>query len=270
MSNQYKVISLNFTKECNLNCPICYRSGKSEKPKDLQFFIDMIPYLAKLTKQVALGGGEPLLFQDFVYKFSKEAKKYNLYVNITTNGSIKPLKSTLKYLHMISISFDRYKIKNLNNLSNFKNLVSYFKNNNKLVGANFLIDDNLDLNREFFTIIDFLESLKLDYIYLLLIKNYKSPDVLKKLKLNIKAVSELYNNIFIDNLLNTILINNSYTNWKRPCGFGIDEISIDENGYVYGCSFDDKPILKLDKPSDILKLRDISMGRRYSCPYLKI
>ena len=61
-----------------------------------------------------------------------------------------------------------------------------------------------------------------------------------------------------------------YSNWKTPCHYGKDIISISETGSVCGCSFDkdDISLLKLDNPSDILKIKDIKIKERYLCPYL--
>ena len=62
----------------------------------------------------------------------------------------------------------------------------------------------------------------------------------------------------------------SYGNWKKSCHYGKDLVSIDETGNICGCSFDpkDKALLKLEKPSDLMKITKIKVCERFNCPYL--
>ena len=63
---KYQVIALHPTTECNLDCPICYRPKETKNNKSKQFFIDLVKELKPYTDQLAIGGGEPLLDQQFL------------------------------------------------------------------------------------------------------------------------------------------------------------------------------------------------------------
>ena len=261
----YKVISLHFTRDCNLNCSFCYRKKKPTKNKPFKFFIDMIPYLSKLTKQIAIGGGEPFLYPHFLMEFAKKAKKYGLIVNVTTNGTL-PMKDYVDDIEMVSVSFDSEKIKYKEDIDRFVNALKELKGKTK-IGVNFLMEYDKDpliiLNMTPF----FFKGIKVDSLYALCPKKWKSPNILKY-KGILLLISELYPNFYVDDLTYKIITENKYSNWDSPCHYGTGIISIDEQGYVYGCSFDDEPLLKLNKPNDILKIKDIKIKKRYSCPYL--
>jgi organic radical activating enzyme len=73
------------------------------------------PYLAKLDPQIALGGGEPLLYPEIIQETAQTAHEAGLLVNFTTNGKLfdqmtdSEIYTTLYHISMISISFENYK-----------------------------------------------------------------------------------------------------------------------------------------------------------------
>ncbi|HDD72574.1 MAG TPA: hypothetical protein ENG00_00620 [Candidatus Aenigmarchaeota archaeon] len=73
----------------------------------------------------------------------------------------------------------------------------------------------------------------------------------------------------MDDLTYRILEEGRYRNWKEPCHYGKDIISIDEMGRVAGCSFSRDYKLLLEKPGDVLKVLNLDFEERFSCPYLK-
>ena len=260
---RFEVISLHFTNQCNLKCPMCYRNQKEDKKNELpkKFFIDMIPYLSELTPQVALGGGEPFLFPQFIKDFSHRAKMWGLLTNVTTNGiPYIPIKA-LKDIEMVSVSYDRFKV---NNIFQYMDRIEILSGNTK-IGCNLLLDnDILKYKGTFIEFIDTLFRTKVDRIFLLYPKGFGHIPILKHADF-LKYLSIKYEHLYVDDYIKSVLSNNSEQNWKTPCHYGKGIISIDEKGGVYGCSFSKEPLLKLEKPKDILKILDLNIGERYSC-----
>lgn len=248
---------------------MCYREKESTGKKSLQFFKDLIPYLAELTPQVAIGGGEPFLYPKFIRDFSKEAKEYGLITNVTTNGTL-PMKDYVKDVEMVSVSFDRWKNRiGLKGLKDLTKKIEQLKGRTR-IGCNFLLDIFYTFKPEWFLMeLDALFSRGIERIFALYPKNWKFIDVLK-LKPMYYAPTFKYKHFYVDDLTNQILTENSYSNWKHPCHYGKSIISINEKGEVTGCSFSKTPVLTLDEPSDLMKIKDIKFKERYSCPYLKL
>lgn len=265
-----KVVALHFTKKCNMNCECCYRQyQKTEKELPKEFFIKLIPYIKEIAPQVAVGGGECLLFPEFIKEFAKECKKNNLYCNITTNGTLIPSvdDSVFKDITMVSISFDKYKIKAREDVKRFTDNIKKLKGLGVLVGVNFLIDAKEMEKCKFVKIVDWFFHLGVDRVFALYPKNVEFIDILKHKK-QYEYLTLKYKNFYVDDLTSKILAE-GYDNWKTPCHYGKDVISIDENGYVAGCSFETEKVLKLQEPSDLLKIKNYVFSDRMSCPFLK-
>lgn len=278
---KYKVISLHpHLKGCNLNCPFCYvNKTKTKNQKLRKFWYDLIPYMAKLTNQIALGSdGEPFMDIPFVKKFSKECKNNELICNVTSNGRLlmdlddRELKDILKNITLLSISFDNYKIKTKQDLKNYIQLVKRIKKITKCqVGSNLLINkDMFEKNGlKFKILVDNLFMIGVDRVFALSPKNIPCPDILK-FKLIYQILSVKHKHFYIDDCSKMILEEEKYFNWCKSCHYGKGFISINENGIITGCSFDcsDKALLKLKNPKDILKITKIKPKERFSCPYL--
>ena len=271
MPSFFDVISIHFTTECGQNCPMCYRPKDKKAEKDEQFFLDMIPYLKELCPQIALGGGEPYKNPDFVADFSRIAKGYKLLTNVTTNGKESIPDYAVKNIEMVSVSFDQHKIKNIDDFKDYIKLTHSLKKKTR-VGANMLVDNQMVSEPDIFLklIVRLFYQAKVERVFALYPKNWEFLDILK-IKEYYQAFTSVFKHFYIDDLTNKILCEESYCKWKKPCHYGKSIISINEDGYVTGCSFDgpDKALLKLDKPKDILKIRDVVPEERYSCPYLK-
>jgi len=272
----FKVVSIHPTNVCNLNCSFCYK-GKGDIEPDEKFWCKMPKYLKEITNQVAMGGGEIFLFPEFIKKFSKRCIDNDLICNITSNGrplmkmSDKLLKKILSNIKMVSISFDKEKIKTSEDLTNYMNLVNRIKKLTKCeVGCNLLVDSNM-FEKEglvLYRLVNYLfKIVGVDRIFALSLKNYPCPDILKHKDIY-KALSMKYRNFFVDDLSRMIIDNNSYEDWKVPCHRGLDMISIQENGGISTCSFA-KSFTYLKEPKDLLSIEipKEEMGVS-SCPFL--
>jgi len=266
---------------CDLNCSFCYKKKKltgNEKPE--KFWYELVKYINQLTNQVAIGSdGEPFMNPGFIKKLSKCYKKEGLIVNVTSNGrplmkmNDLELKKELKDITMISLSFDHEKVKNKKDLDNYIKLVKRIKKlTNCQVGCNLLINNNMFKSNgfPFYGLVDYLFKVAgVDRVFNLYPKNSYFVDIIPY-KLIYEAISLKYNHFYVDDLSLCILKNQKYSKWSKSCHFAKDIISISETGAVCGCSFDNdkKALLQLEKPEDLLKLQDMKIEPRYSCPYL--
>jgi sulfatase maturation enzyme AslB (radical SAM superfamily) len=276
---RFKVVSVHFTKACNLKCGFCYRGEQDttgERPR--QFFLDLIPYIAKLAPQVALGGGSPLIDVPFVKQFAHECKAYNLICNITTNGrkllemSDDEVKDVLKDVTMLSVSFDSYKWPKP---QQYMELIHRLKRlTNIQIGANMLLElpmfaDGTGLGMAK-TVQWLFEKAKIDRVFALYPKNMDfNVDITKEdIKSFYQALTMKYKRFYVDDVSKMIL-SEGYDNWKTPCHRGKDIISIDEKGGVSMCSFD-KPIIILDKPKYLIDIVEaIKVCGFDSCPFVR-
>ena len=264
---RYKVIALHFTNRCNLRCPFCYKKQDNNiKQKPFKFFIDLVPYLAEMTNQIALGGGEPLLFPAFLRAFGEECKKYGLILNVTTNGYLSLSPDIQKLITMLSVSFDKAKYNY--NLPRYIKAVNKYKHTR--LGCNLLISNELfNPPSNFYGVVKHLLTNNIvERIFALYPKGWEFVPILKY-KALYQLMTKEFQHFYVDDLTHKILSEDNYIKWKKPCHYGTDLISIHEDGGVTGCSFDRKPLFVMENPDDINKILDIDIKKRYSCPYLQ-
>lgn len=98
---------LKITKRCNLRCRHCLEYKFQEKELSLEKVKYMLKKLAKAgTVHLSINGGEPLIRKD-IGKIIKYAKKLNMGVGITTNGTFVPKKiNDLRGIEFLGISLD--------------------------------------------------------------------------------------------------------------------------------------------------------------------
>ena len=290
---KFEVVAIHFTGDCNLHCSFCYQKKKEQLvvpgQKDLSFFLGLPLYLKEITRQVALGGGEPFLYPyTFVRPFSKECSRYRIICNVTTNGTyfqklfqenlVEELREVLKYITMVSISFDKEKVRNKEDIDNYFKVVDWIKRIAEVkVVCNLLVDEEMfdEKNRFFYLVEELLAHV--DSVYALCSKLIKYPPILER-KAEYLLLTKLHpEKFFVDDLTYKIISEKSYDNWKTPCHYGSKIVSIDKYGRVFGCSFDDKEedkIIQLEYPGDVLCLKPgitpdgVELKKRYSCPYL--
>lgn len=280
---KYSVVSIHYTKECNINCPFCYKkkspkedgnNADAEKPKG--FWYSLVPKIKEISNQIALGGGEPFVNIPFVEEFGRVCKANGVILNVTSNGRALmdlddgELKRALENITLISLSFDKYKIQTTADINNYKTLVKRIsKQTNCQVGSNLLINEDMffEKGRRFREVVDMLFMEGCDRVFALCPKNFKCPDILK-FKETYQHLTIKYKHFYVDDLTKMILSENKYSKWENKCHKGRDLISINENGGVSSCSFAE-PFVYLKKPEELLNL-DIPKceGGLNSCPFL--
>ena len=106
--DKYKKVYIEITNSCNLNCSFCSPVKKEKRFMTEEEFEHVLEEVSKVTKVIYIHvKGEPLLHPKII-DFLKLAEKYNLKVNLTTNGTLFPkliekLKDC-KALHKINFS----------------------------------------------------------------------------------------------------------------------------------------------------------------------
>ena len=85
---KYKKIYIEITNNCNLNCSFCSKSNKEKKFMSLNEFEIILNKIKDYTDYIYLHvKGEPLLHPNIIEMINL-ADKYNLKVNLTTNGTL--------------------------------------------------------------------------------------------------------------------------------------------------------------------------------------
>lgn len=272
--SKFEVISVHFTNGCNLNCPICYIKKGGDIPKPHSFFIELVKYMKWFTRQIALGGGEPLLYPKFIKEFGKECKKEKLILNVTTNGkriidyTRNQLKLILKDVKMLSVSFDKYK---WNYIEDYAKVIMKLQETMRIeIGSNLLLDKSMfdDNGKVLAKLVSYLfDIIGVNRIFLLYPKYHDLGIYLPKFKDLLASLSTIYPHLYTDDSVRQILYQ-GYKNWSDPCHYG-NLVSINPTGHVFGCSFEKTPIMKLREPKDFLKIREMEISKRNDCPFIR-
>lgn len=240
---------------------------------DEGLFLGLPRHLKDITDQVALGGGEPTLYPELVQQFAQECKDYDLICNLTTNGYLikdwgdEKVGHFCENLTMTSVSLDEAKYKQWKDGNEFLDTCKRLKRHT-LVGCNLLTDQDLMEDGNLIRMTGRLFERGLDRVFSLYPKNFPGPDIIPY-KNHYIYLSTKHPDFYVDDLTYKILDEEKYSDWDTPCHYGKDIVSINEKGQVSGCSFSDDYKLTLEKPGDILKIKNVDFEDRYSCPYIR-
>lgn len=87
---KYRKIYIEITNKCNLSCSFCSKVKRPRKFMSIDEFEEILKKVQDYTDYIYLHvKGEPLLHPEII-NFLKLAEKYNLKVNLTTNGTLFP------------------------------------------------------------------------------------------------------------------------------------------------------------------------------------
>ncbi len=98
---------------CNLSCVWCdskYTWENQDKAKEgIDYFLmdiqEILNYISKFyCNRVVITGGEPLLHQEKLKNLLKELKNKGYYIEIETNGTIKPKEEIIKLVDLFNVS----------------------------------------------------------------------------------------------------------------------------------------------------------------------
>lgn len=248
---KYKRIYIEITNNCNLNCSFCSKVLKPRRNMTPEEFELILNKIKDYTDYIYLHvKGEPLVHKDII-SFINLADKYNLKVNLTTNGTIfdKYAEELGKCKNLNKINFSLHCEHNKPNyLEDIFDNIKYLSPNTTVIYRLWTMKNNeLDSNSQ-----EIVEKIK-DYYNL-------SPKIVNKIKNenNIKISSTIY--VDKDNEFIWPEITN-----HKSCGFcyGLTtHIAILVDGIVVPCCLDSNGVIDL---GNIYKdnLEDIINSDRY-------
>ncbi len=119
---------------CNLSCEFCdtkyaLTEGKEMNPDEV--FNEVNRYSAK---RIIFTGGEPALYDNFMYDFMNEHPEYGYFIE--TNGTI-PLTLSIGYFEHVVVSPKLHAIE--------ENVLTYFKENARSVEFKFIVKTEKDI-----------------------------------------------------------------------------------------------------------------------------
>ena len=231
---KYKKIYIEITNNCNLNCSFCSEVKRKRKYMTIEEFNIILNKIKDYTDYIYLHvKGEPLLHPNII-EFINLADKYNIKVNLTTNGTLfnKYAKELGKCSNLNKINFSLHSENDKDNyLEDIFNNIKYLNNKTTIIYRLWTLNNN-KLDDKSTKIV---EKIK---------KNYNlSTEVVEKIKKdnNIKIKSTIY--VDKDNEFTWPTINNYISNGY--CYALKTLIAILVDGTVVPCCLDSNGIINL-------------------------
>lgn len=169
---------------CNLNCSWCdtkysWRAGKNAKEGKDYFLLSVDDIISEISKyrckNVVITGGEPFLYQANLLNLLKTLKEKGYYVEIETNGTIKPRLDLLKLADLVTVSpkLSNSKIKKEKRIK--REVLEIFSKSKKTY-FKFVVSKHNDLNE----IDKIVKELEIDKSKVILMPEAKSKRILAK------------------------------------------------------------------------------------------
>lgn len=226
---KFKKIYIEITNKCNLSCSFCSKTNRKLREMSLEEFEITIKEVKKVTKYVYLHiKGEPLLHSN-IEKIVRICKKNNLYVNLTTNGT---LINKNKKLFLDGNNFRQVNIS-----------LHAYNDSNKINDLITLINEIRDVNKQTYFVFRYWTLNEEDENYKklknIMKKNYNFEDK----KLNNKLSENLYFNKDYEFIWPSL--DNEIYNIKGSCIGLKNHIGILSDGTVVPCCLDCEGIINL-------------------------
>ncbi len=258
MKKRFKRIYVEITNNCNLNCSFCSEIKKPKKEMTIKEFETIINKIKKYTDYIYIHiKGEPLLHSklDDILSICDDN---NIFVNITTNGTLLKVKKDILLNHksVRQINISLHSENKINKYFEDVFLACKELSTNVFINYRLWALDNFKLDKESTIIVDKI------------IKSYNlSTEIVEKLKND--------NNITIDK--NTFVNKNNLFDWPdeslglnidAKCYGLIDHLGILVDGTIVPCCLDSNGVINLgnifkDDLEDILEsklVKDMIQG----------
>ena len=248
---KYKKIYIEITNKCNLNCSFCSKIKRPKREMNLNEFKEILNKIHNYTDYIYLHiKGEPLLNNNIIDMIN-EAAKYNLKVNLTTNGMLfsKYAKELGNCKNLNKINFSLHCENNKENyFADIFNNVKYLDKKTTVIYRIWTLNNN-ELDKKSTEIVE-----KIKEAYNL---STETVDRIKKDN-NIKISSTTY--VDKDNEFNWPKITN-----HKSCGYCYalkTHIGILVDGTVVPCCLDGEGIINLGNIFNS-NLEEIISSERY-------
>lgn len=246
-----KSLYLNLTNRCNLKCVYCYnKRDRMSFEDDYEMSVTEDSKILKESaeigvKRIAITGGEPLLYSDFL-EVAKRAKEYGMSVQLLTNGVLinkSNAEQISKTFDAITISLDSY-IKEeheaLRGKGTFEKVIKAIKIL-KEAGTKWLNIASVVTTKNIESMVEFhrfaLENLLANQVTIQLYIPYANP--LTKIERNLMPLFEKVKEMEgkINNYMRseTEKVTHPIHGRRVQCGAAIGEISVAPNGDVFPC-----------------------------------
>ena len=238
---RFKKIYIEITNICNLNCEFCIKSNREKRQMSVSEFEMVMEKIQGYTDYIYLHiKGEPLIHKDFE-QLLDIAHKYNMHVNLTTNGVLLKEKQDIlaksKALRQINIS-----LHSLNQNKDFPIDTNEYLYNVTSAVDNIRKENDVYVSYRIWDINK--QNITDDKIITYLSKKY-SIDVYENLK-NLKSIT-LDKNIFlnVDTTFKWPSLNENIVSQTGSCYGLIDQIGILVDGTVVPCCLDQEGDINL-------------------------
>lgn len=236
---KFKKIYVEITNTCNKNCSFCLGSENKKIEMNLIHFERVLQQIKPYTNYIYLHiKGEPLIHKDF-NGILELCSKYNIIVNITTNGSLLPKQvdiiSKTNVIRQVNISLQS--IEDEKDISQFENILEAVdlllkKTNILFVYRLWALKDNklTDVNKKLVQRI--IEYYELDYL---------------KDEIFSKSNIELNKNLYLNKaaIFEWPSLDNDYVDDEGFC-YGLkSHLGILSDGTVIPCCLDSKGVINL-------------------------
>lgn len=132
-----RTLLIAITNACNLTCSFCYRDLSSRSQWDAESLLSFLKEVDEWgVLEVALGGGEPLVFPKFTWLIEKVFAETGLCLNFTTNGT----RLTDDFLSDISGLYGQIKLSIYSDNHPLKR-IELLRKHNARFGVNWLITE---------------------------------------------------------------------------------------------------------------------------------
>lgn len=247
---KFKKIYIEITNLCNMSCSFCPKLTRKPEFMNLETFESIIQKIKNYTDYIYLHvKGEPFLHPNLV-EFINLAEKYNLKVNLTSNGTIL-LKEVLNTGALRQINFSLHSFEGedesqkeeyIKNILNFSKLA---QNKNKIISLRLWNIHNNELDNKNSSTLKILSEF------------YQIPlisDTFERGK-GIKLSDKIYLNF--EEIFQWPNLNNDYTSDVGFCHGLNTHLAILVDGTVVPCCLDDNGVINLGNINEVENLVEI-------------